>query len=381
MHQFIKTYLWDEPLGIISWNKETQNVQFEFIPSFIHLGIEPSPILFPMEKFRQKSEIFSYGATGIKSKEIPPIFMDNLPGKYAKDLLRYALHNSPKTPESLSHLSYLSLLGNRGFGALSYEPSGYPELNKTEAVDIDQIVRYAHSLYNNTGMLLSERRVRELLRSGLFTCGSWPKALIAINDFTGEVISGQGEVPEGFEGWILKMDGINNAEFALHEEYAYYQKACECGIKMSPCRLLKDGHRTHLLCKRFDRTGNKKIHLQSFTALRDKLDDSYEAAFRCMRQLCLPYPDIEQLYKRLVFNVLIGNCKDYSSKIIFTYTQEKVWHLAPAFNLKPTKDKKNHELSLGGKTSEISEKDLLQLGKLLNIKQAKAILKICKEVC
>ena len=380
MNQFVKAYLWDEPMGIISRDTKTQEVRFEFLPSFIQSGLEPSPIIFPMERLRQKSEVFLYEATGNGLKNIPPIFRDSLPGEYAKRLLGFALRDSSKTPESLSALSYLSLLGNRGMGALGFEPSGYPELNQAEAFDIEQIVRYAHLLYNNETSL-SERRIRVLLRSGLFTGGSWPKAVVAINDFTGEVLSGQSVVPEGYDGWILKLNGVGETDpDALHEEYVYCRKASECGITMVPYRFIKDRHHTHLLCKRFDRMGKDKVHIQSFAALRDQQEDSYEAAFRCMRQLHLPYPDIEQLFKRLVFNVLIGNCKDSPDKVLFTYTHDRVWHLAPAFGLKPTTNLTKHAMSVNGKGCDIGTEDLLQLGKMLNIKQAKAILKTCKEV-
>lgn len=375
MHQYVQIFMWDEPMGIIAWNAETQQVQFEFLPSFIRLGYEMSPILFPIEKLRQKPKVFSLGISGENAFPIPPFFTDCIPGKYAKDLLSYALHDSEKTPESLSPLAYLSLLGNRGMGAYRFEPSGYPELNQSEAIDIDLLVRYAHSLYQTRGVKMTERRIRELLRSGLFTRGSWPKSLVAINDFTGEVISGQTAIPDGFEGWILKMDGVKNLQSeTLQLEYNYYKKAIECGIVMAPYRLLKDGNKTHLLCKRFDRHLKEKVHIQSFAALRDEKADSYEAAFRCMRQLRLPYPDIEQLFKRLVFNVLVGNCNDHAEKILFSYAHGGEWRLAPAFNLKPTPDKKDHTLSVCGKVRNIRMEDLLILGKLQNIKKAKIIL-------
>jgi len=134
------------------------------------------------------------------------------------------------------------------------------------------------------------------------------------------------------------------------------------------------------LCKRFDRKGNDKIHVQSFLALRDGQDDSYEAVFRCMRQLRLPFPDMEQMYRRMVFNVLIGNTKDKPEKIMFTYSPSVGWRLAPAFNLKPTPYIGVHALSVLGKVKDITTEEILDLGKKLNIKQAKMIVKSCKDV-
>jgi serine/threonine-protein kinase HipA len=376
MYQFVHIFLWDEPLGIMARDSETNCGQFEFYPSFLKKGLEISPILYSMKNFMDKSLILRLE----KPTDLPAFLIDVLPGHYAKDILRFALQNSLQTPEGLSSQSYLSLLGSRGFGAFSFEPSGYPELNPPEPIDIDLLVKYAHHLYNG-GSGLSERRVRELLRSGLFTRGSWPKALVAINDFTGEVISGQGTIPEGFESWILKLDGVRNeSSDALNVEYDFYKKAIDCGIDMVSCRILKDGHKKHLLCKRFDRIGNKKLHIQSFAALRDGIDDSYEAVFRCMRQLRLPYPDMEQMYKRLIFNVLIRNKNFIPEKIMFTYSQLGEWRLAPAFNLKPTPDPEVYSLSVCGKVKDILKEDLLYLGKKLNIKQTKSIFNTCIEV-
>jgi len=374
MNQFVQINMWDEPLGVMARDSVSHRMRFEFFTSFLKMqNRDISPILFPMERLRMKSEIYQ--------GDLPAFLLDALPGVYAKEILRYALHDSPQTPEKLSSQSYLSLMGSRGMGAFSFEPSGYPELNTSETIDIDLLVKYAHILYNNNGVGLSDRRIRELLRSGLFTKGSWPKALVAINDFTGEVISGQGAIPEGYNGWILKLDGVkNNHPEDLNMEYDYYKKAVSCGINMAPCRMLKDGHKMHFLCKRFDRIGNEKLHVQSFRALREVQEDSYEGAFRCMRQLHLPYPEMEELFRRLVFNVLIGNGNDNADKILFTYSRDGEWHLAPAFNLKPTPGRELHALTVCGKSRDITRENLLELGKRLNIKQAKNILKLCSEV-
>lgn len=378
MNQFVQINMWDEPLGVMTRDSVTHRTRFEFFPTFLKTqNRDISPILFPMENLRMKSEIYQFE----NQVDLPAFLIDTLPGIYAKEILRYALRDSQQTPEKLSSQSYLSLLGSRGMGAFSFEPFGYPELNTSEVIDIDLLVKYAHILYNNNGVGLSDRRIRELLRSGLFTKGSWPKALVAVNDFTGEVISGQGAIPEGFDGWILKLDGVKNSHSEdLNLEYEYFKKALGCGINMAPCRMLKDGHKMHLLCKRFDRNGNEKLHVQSFAALREEQDDSYEGAFRCMRQLHLPHPEMEEMFRRLVFNVLIGNGNDTAGKILFSYSRDGEWHLAPAFNLKPTPDKEQHALSVCGKSKDITRENLLKLGKELNIKQAKNILTLCSEV-
>jgi serine/threonine-protein kinase HipA len=377
MRPFINVSIWDKPMGIMDLDASTHRGRFEFLPSFLQLGLEISPVACSTEKLLRKTEVFIFDTTA----DLPAFFKDFLPGDHARTLLRHALHDSAQTPDKLPTPAWLSLLGDRSMGAFSFEPAGYPELSEPEPIDLNRLVKYAHQLYQQGATKMHERHLRELLRSGLFACGSSPKALVAINDFTGEVISGQRRIPEGFDAWILKLDGVLTANAGKTLlEYEYYKKALASGIGVSPCRLLKEGHHTHLLCKRFDRVGNEKIHVQSFAALRAEPENSYEAVFRCMRQLRLPYPDMEDMYRRMVFNVLSENRNDKPEKIIFTYTPAGNWKLGPAFNLKPMQEKMLHELSVEGKKEHIGQEDLLKLGSKLNIRRAKKILDTCMKV-
>jgi serine/threonine-protein kinase HipA len=201
--------------------------------------------------------------------------------------------------------------------------------------------------------------------------GSAANGLVAINDFTGEVLSGQGHLPEGYNGWILKLDGVvpGSAE-KLSEEYAFYKKAQVCGIQVAESRILRDGHWKHLLVKRFDRTDKDKV---VFVTCPSNFN-SWEEVFRLMRTWRLPYPDMNELFKRLVFSLFTNN-KDYrTSKICFTYSLNEQWRLAPAFNLKPSAEKPEFALSLLGKTNDWTDEELRVFGKQLNIRKASKII-------
>ena len=88
--------------------------------------------------------------------------------------------------------------------------------------------------------------------------------IIAVNDATGEVRSGQVGVPEGFDHWILKFDGVRDSQLGEPAgygriEFAYHQMATAGGIEMTPCRLLEESDRAHFMTRRFDRlAGNRK---------------------------------------------------------------------------------------------------------------------------
>jgi serine/threonine-protein kinase HipA len=369
MHPLIHAYYQDQLAGIFDMDESERLGRFEWTASF-------------RKDFSQLTKVFeateTHRFTSFDANvELPDVLRDYLPGRLAKSLLQEALRNTSTTVESLSTLAWLSLTGDRGMGAFRFEPAGYPELNAVEPVDLDRMVRYAAMIHQGKGSDLSERRLRELLRCGLFVKGDSPKILVAINDFTGEVLSGQGSLPEGFNAWILKMDGVvPGSADKLSEEYDFFKKAQDSGIQVAPCRILRDGHWKHLLVKRFDRLAKEKKAFVTCPASYR----SWEEVFRHMRTWRLPYPDMDEMYKRLVLSYITKNKNYGPSKICFTYSLKEQWRLAPAFNLKPLVDKQDFAFSILGKTNNWSEDDLRTFGKSMNIRKASAMIDELKSI-
>ncbi len=154
-------------------------------------------------------------------------------------------------------------------------------------------------------------RISDILRVGTSAGGAKPKAIIAYNENTGEVRSGQVNAPFGFTYWILKFDGVedlkqkDNPQGLGRIEFAYYQMAVDCEIEMTECKLLCEDELAHFMTKRFDRTETgEKLHTQTLCAIAHFDRDerySYEQVFQIMRKLFLPYSDMEQMYRRMVF--------------------------------------------------------------------------------
>lgn len=364
MHPLIQVYYEDQLAGIFDMDANERIGRFEWLPTF-------KSAFDRLTNVFEKDESYRF-APFDANKSLPDAFMDYLPGAFSKRLLREALRHSTTTVEGLSTLAWLSLTGDRGMGIFRFEPAGYPELNAVEPVDLDRMVRSATFVQHGKGADLSEKRLRELLRCGLTAKGESPKILVAVNDFTGEVLSGQGRIPKGYEGWILKLDGVSEGSAALlAKEFSYCQTAMSCGIQVAACRMLHDGHWKHLLVKRFDRVKEEK---RAFANCPESIC-SWEAVFRLMRTWKLPYPDMEELYKRLVFSILTENANYGPSKIAFTFTAKDGWRLAPAFNLKPSHSLGAYRLSLFGKSSGWTDVELLEFGKQINCRKAKQILK------
>jgi len=149
--------------------------------------------------------------------------------------------------------------------------------------------------------------------------------------------------------------------------------------------LLEENDRAHFMTKRFDREhGKGKLHVQSFCAIahydfNEITVFSYEQLFETMRSMLLPYTDAEQLYRRMVFNVMARNCDDHTKNFSFLMDKTGKWQLAPAFDVchayRPGSVwVSQHSLSINGKRQGISRDDLMEVAKNMNIKKAESII-------
>jgi len=232
--------------------------------------------------------------------------------------------------------------------------------------------------------------VREILSIGTSAGGARPKAVIAWNETTGDVRSGQTKAPKGFEHWLIKLDGVSDEQVGTSHGYgrvemAYYAMATACGIEMMPSRLFEENGRAHFMTRRFDRDGcAAKHHIQTFCAMKHfdynlVNSFSYEQLFQCMRELRLSYRDAEQMFRRMVFNVLARNCDDHSKNFSFRLKEGGDWELAPAYDIchayRPGSAwVSQHALSINGKRKDISKADLLVVAASIKCKKASEII-------
>jgi serine/threonine-protein kinase HipA len=228
---------------------------------------------------------------------------------------------------------------------------------------------------------------QDIIDIGSSAGGARAKAVIGWNRQSNQVVSGQFDVPEGFEHWLLKFDVGADGELGTTAgfgriEYAHYLMASAAGIEMSECRLLEEGNRAHFMTRRFDRDGNKKLHLQSLCGLMH-LDfnmpyvHSYDQYLRTVLGLRLGADALEQAWARCAFNVAIVNCDDHTKNLGFLMDRSGQWRLAPAYDTcfahNPGEGKwtRWHQMQVGGKKWEIRAEDLLELAKTYDIRRAR----------
>ncbi len=391
--------VWGELVGAIRWDGLQQLGYFQYHPKFIQKGWDLSPIKMPNA---QGSQIYSFpelrrgrNETEDAFKGLPGLLSDALPDKYGNRLINAWLAQQGRSESSMNPVEKLCFIGTRGMGALEFEPAQVKTGKNSFSLELDSLVEVAKKILNEREAFLTdlnkneEKAMMEILKIGTSAGGARPKAVIAYNPKTKEVRSGQGNVPKSFEHWLLKLDGVSGAQFGESSgwgrvEYAYYLMAIDCEIEMSQCQLLEENGRAHFMTKRFDREDNIKHHIQSLCGLQhydfnDMYGYSYEQVFQTMRLLRLTYPEAEQMFRRMVFNVLATNYDDHTKNFSFILKKDERWRLAPAYDLCFSFDPTNHwvskqTLSVNGRRLGITKEDLMTIAKDNSIKKGEKII-------
>jgi serine/threonine-protein kinase HipA len=388
-------WIWDQLAGVVLWDDTEQLGSFEFDPNFLQSGLDISPIKMPL---RQGKRIYSFpelrpsrGDVFDTFKGLPGLLADMLPDKYGNQLINTWLIQNGRQADSLNPVEQLCFIGKRGVGALEIRPSLRQDSGKATHLEIDSLVHIAGKILNSRADfqadLSSEEQsaLSDILKIGTSAGGARAKAVIAFNPKSGEVKSGQVKAPAGFSYWIIKFDGVHDSQFGASAGYgrvemAYYLMAKAAGIRMSECRLLEENGRAHFMTKRFDRldTG-QKIHMQSLCGIRHFDFNqvgfySYEQIYETMRMLRLPYPEAEQLFLRMVFNVLARNCDDHTKNFAFLMDQTGNWSLSPAYDIcfayRPGSIwVSSQSLMVNGKRENINDADFLEVARQMNIKK------------
>jgi serine/threonine-protein kinase HipA len=390
-----EVWLWDRLAGAILWDEFQQLASFEFDQSFLRSGWDIAPITMPL---RQGKRLYSFpeirrGRNDAFDtfKGLPGLLADMLPDKYGNQLINAWLVQNGRPTDSLNSVELLCFIGKRGVGALEIKPSLRTEASKSTSLELDSLVSIANKILNTRESFQTdlsqeeEEAMADILKIGTSAGGARAKAVIAFNPKTGEVKSGQVKAPKGFTYWLIKFDGVTDSQFGASVGYgrvemAYYLMAKEAGIEMNESRLLEENGRAHFMTKRFDRTDSgEKIHMQSLCGMRHFDFNqvgiySYEQVFETMRMLRLSYPEAEQLFIRMVFNVFARNCDDHTKNFAFLMDQSGKWKLSPAYDIchayRPgSLWVSSQSLQVNGKREGITDADFLEIARKMNIKK------------
>lgn len=385
----INVIAFDTEIGKLGYDLDTQKSLFQYNPDFLDSGQYSNLFPFIFKRIKPVQVFKAY--QGDTFEGLPPMIADSLPDTFGNIIFQEWL--DARGIKKVTPLEQLAYMADRGMGALEYEP--ITELPESSTINIAEIVsvlaRVLKLKEDTTGTDLNELALLNIFKIGTSAGGARPKILISERIATGEISAGDRVCSDAYNHYLVKLhlgdsDGYNKEVV----EYAYYQLATEAGVAMMPSKLIENKHFATL---RYDRQNGEKQHVLTVTGLtgwdfkNNPGHSTYENVFKTALGLKVPHKDLQQLFRRMVFNVVFRNVDDHLKNHSFIYdTENDRWNLAPAYDLtyalNPllTFKTTSRALSINGKRTQITLKDMLSIAEEFAIKNPKRIFKEVQEV-
>ena len=389
-NNLINLHCFNTEIGKLGFD-ENRNVSFfQYNPSFLSSGLYANMFPLIIRRMTQTQVFDKYNSDTFKG--LPPMIADSLPDVFGNIVFKAWLESTHKGLEKIKVLEQLAYVGKRGMGALEYFPS--KEVTGDATINIDEITGIVEEVLRTKGEAkeaqLNHAALLNIFKVGTSAGGVRPKILISENKQTGQIIPGDLVYSGEYDHYIIKLgitEGLSYSKEAV--EYAYYLMASAAGINMMPTKMIDNKHFATL---RFDRQNGEKIHTLTACGLsgfdfKDPAASSYENLFDLSVYLKVPHKDTEQLFRRMVFNLVFANHDDHLKNHSFVYDKgHDGWGLSPAydvtFSLNPEINfsKTSRALSINGKRVGIALEDILIIADKYTIKNAKGIIKEIQDV-
>ena len=376
--KILKVMLWGKEVGRLSMDFRRGMPYFEYNRDWVENGLDVSPLNASIKRPQNLRPIF--GASEKIYQKLPPFIADSLPDSWGNELFEQWRQQQKIRVGDITPLDKLAFIGKRAMGALEFEPETY-KFSSVENLNLNSLIALAKRVYTereNAHVMPEESLdMQSLLAVGTSAGGRQPKAIVAINRETREIRSGQIEGLKNFDYCLLKFGTKERSTAEL--EMVYYEMATRAGISMMPCWLMAVEGEKHFVTKRFDRDHGRKLHMQTLAALYPEAD-SYESLLWVCRKMRLSERDSEEIFRRLVFNVLANNTDDHNKNFSFLMDESGRWSLAPAydmtyiFSVGGYLPETHHCLLVKGKYTDITLHDVLELAADNGIRKADTII-------
>lgn len=331
----------DRIVGTLMMSPDDESAVFQYADEWLSTGFSISPLELPLENklFIAPRSPF-YGNFGI--------FEDSMPDGYGRYLLNRILRAQGIDDFKLTPLQRLAIVGSAGMGALCYEPA-YSAVSESVLPELDELQQLALDV-------LSEKQtegVEVLYFNSGNSGGCRPKCLYH---------------SEGKE-WLVKFRHTYDPKDIGEQEFRYMQLASRCRIEIPECRLIEG---KYFASQRFDRTEEgERLHIATAAALLTEginpPKTDYKTLLSLTGWLTQSPQQVEQMYRRMVYNVLIENKDDHAKNFTFIWRDGK-WRLAPAYDLLPFAEGYHgqHATSVMGKGNPADE-DMIAAGETIRI--------------
>jgi len=384
-NNLINVSLWGEEIGRIGQDEKKSLTFFQFDSGFLNKGLFLN--IFPdtgILKRVPQVQVFSQ-FNNKTFKGLPPQFADSLPDMFGSLIFKTWLDAKKET--EISILEQLAYVSNRGMGALEFEPR--KDIPSSSSINLDEVIivlKNVLDLKRSTQQKeISTEALINIFKIGTSAGGARPKIIVSEHKQNGNLISGDMKYSDDYAHYLVKLAMEEEGGYSREIiEYCYYLTAKKLGIEMMDSKLIDNQHFATL---RYDRQDGKKKHVLTASGMtgwdfRNSENSSYENLFNLCSFLKIPRIQIEELYKRMIFNVIFRNTDDHLKNHSFIYNEEKdSWNLSPAYDLtfalNPLLNfrKANRALSINKKRNDINLKDVLTIAEKFTIKNPKAIIK------
>jgi serine/threonine-protein kinase HipA len=380
----IEVLAWGRRVGAVALDPDTGWYAFAFTKEWMDNGIELAPLHMALREqtyeFPQLRRETFYG--------LPPLLADSLPDKFGNALVDAWMAEQGVAATDITPLDRLAYAAARAMGALEFRPPARAEASRPPtAIQLADLVLAARLTVRGEFATdeTAHAALQQLIHVGTSAGGARAKAVVAFNPETFQIHSAYDEPLEGFEQWLIKLDGVSGSGMDGHEdrlgesapygriEFAYSEMAKAAGVDMMPCQLLAEGPRRHFMTKRFDRgVAGERLHMISLCALAH-LDfnlvssHSYDQYLQCVKALGLASAELAEAYRRMVFNVMGVNHDDHTKNFAFIRSEAKGWKLAPAYDVTHAHNPashwtRRHLMAVNGKFEHIAREDLYVVG-------------------
>ena len=379
----INVFAFDTEIGKLGYDLDQGKSVFQYNPEFLDSG-EYSK-LFPFIFKKTKSVQVFKEYQGKTFQGLPPMIADSLPDTFGNIIFQEWL--DARGIKKVTPLEQLAYVANRGMGALEYRPA--KELPSAAAINLNEVIGILEKVLKlkeeTKGKNLNELALLNIFKIGTSAGGARPKILISEHKESGEIIAGDRAMGNDYNHYLVKLH-LDDTEGYNKEvvEYAYYLLAQEANIDMMPSKLIEN---THFATLRYDRQNGEKQHVLTVTGLTgwdfmsNPENSSYKNVFKVAMALSVPHKDLQQLFRRMVFNIIFRNVDDHLKNHSFIYDRESDrWNLAPAYDLtyalNPliTFKTTSRALSVNAKRTAITMKDILTVAEEFAIKNPKGII-------
>ena len=390
----IGVFLWGKHVGdVIPSRTHRGAYAFIYDLGFIEGGVEIAPLEMPLDDrvyefpgFPQKA---FYG--------LPPAIADSLPDSFGNSLIDRYLAQEGVEKREITALDRLAYTGTRGPGALTFRPNRSLGKARDSSVEMKELVEQARLAANRKFEVLDAKcQLNEIIRLGSSLGGAQAKAVVGWNREADSFRYGTLDLPPEFEQWIFKFTPEEHPNRG-RIEFEMYERARACGIDMMESRLYELDGLEHFMTRRFDRERGKRHHVLTFAAMchlfpgvAGGANASYEQLFMAIERLGMDYEAKEQMFRRMVFNVLVDECDDHVKNFAFRLREGGRWELAPAYDLTGTPASceddvwgnfaKIHAISVGGKQQGITDGDMTLVGERFGVGNAKSIIAALRDI-